>query len=212
MRCLYYLSEHHHLHSPFSIPIHFHIHWRVSMRHLRFCRPFSDLPPLLHVVPVDPRHSLYNPVVPFQFTSPTSVLLSFARTVVAFHIAYRTNLKSFFFQERKSERMGAFFVNIIFTRNPPICIAYRHCHFSLFSSFYYLLLSPLQSTSTSTCPLCAPNYSMNKHYTVRSTSRPLVGLSRLVIPHARVGTPPVLSPGQERKGKDGTFIQDSRAG
>lgn len=76
--------------------------------------------------------------------------------------------------------MGAFFVNIIFTRNPPTCIAYRHCHFSLFSSFYYLLsLSPLQSRSTSTCPLCAPNYSI-KQTLYGPVHKPPVGLSRFI--------------------------------
>ena len=142
MRSLYYLSKHHHLPSPtpFSIPNRFYIHWRVSMRHLRFCRPFSLPTPLLHVVPVDPRHSLYNPVFPFHSTSPTPVLLSFARTVVAFHIACRTNLKSLFFKKEDYAHGRYFFlVNITFTK--PICIAYQHCHFSLFSSFFIIYFS-----------------------------------------------------------------------
>lgn len=94
--------------------------------------------------------------------------------------------------------MGAtffFFINITPSRN-PLALPYRHCHFSLFSSFfYYLLLSPLQSTSTSTCPLCAEL--LNEKALYSPIYKPPVGLFALVylhknlffIPLARVGTP-----------------------
>ena len=141
------------------------------MRHLRFCRPLPP-PPLLHVVPVDPRHSLYNPVFTFHSTSPTPVLLSFARTVVAFQIAYRTNLKSFFFPRKCAHGRYFFFVNIIFTK--PTCIAYTVTSVFFSSFFYYLLLSPLQSTSTSTCPLRAEL--LNEKALYSPVYKPPVGL------------------------------------
>jgi len=114
--------------------------------------------------------------------------------------------------------MGAFFLPTSFSHETHQLALRTDTVTSLF--FLFLLftsLSPLQSMSTSTCPLCAPNYSINKQYTVQSTSRPLVGLSIYLhksFPLHVVVIPPVLSRARisRSKGKDGIFIQGSRAG
>ena len=151
------------------------------MRYLRFCRPFSDLksPPLPCMscpwTRAIPCTTLF---LPFAHSRAFIV----ARTVVAFHIAYRTNLKSFF-QERKSVRMGAtfFFCQHHFHETHQLALRTEPTlsllsFFSLFPLFYYLLsLSPLQSTSTSTCPLCAELFN-EKALQLQPSLKPAVGL------------------------------------
>lgn len=140
---------------PFSIPTRFHTHWRVSMfmRYLRFCRPFSDLksPPLSCMscpwTRAIPCTTLFFPLS-LDFAHSCAFIVCPHRG--RFHIAYRTNLKSFFF---KKERVCAwallFFLSTSFSRNPPTCIAYRtDTVTSLFFFLFPLLLFTFSLTIT----------------------------------------------------------------
>ena len=94
------------------------------------------------------------------------MLLSFARTVVAFQIAYRTNLKSNFFSRKKVRAWALLFLSTSPSRNP---LALRTLSLlSFFPRFFIIYFSHHYKVRVRVPAPCAPNYSMKKHYTIQS--------------------------------------------